>query len=110
MHGQLVRQLNAHQGRLKSRRPFVAAASKLLDSLSELNIRVKHWTKHKWNADYLESSSRAHAFIVEGIVEPGEEISFFDQVDFVKSFCYLGDVLKASGGSEAAATARTRIG
>ena len=26
----------------------------------------------------------------EGIVEPGEEISFFDQVDFVKSFCYLG--------------------
>ena len=26
----------------------------------------------------------------EGIVEPGEEISFFDQVDFVKSFCYWG--------------------
>ena len=29
----------------------------------------------------------------EGIVEPGEELSFFDQVDFVKSFCYLGDKL-----------------
>ena len=28
---------------------------------------------------------------MEGIVEPGEKISFFDQVDFVKSFCYLGD-------------------
>ena len=26
---------------------------------------------------------------MEGIVEPGEEISFFEQVDFVKSFCYL---------------------
>ena len=26
----------------------------------------------------------------EGIVEPGEELSFFDQVDFVKSLCYLG--------------------
>ena len=25
---------------------------------------------------------------IEGIAEPGEEISFFDQVDFVKSFCY----------------------
>ena len=25
----------------------------------------------------------------EGIVEPGEELSFFDLVDFVKSFCYL---------------------
>ena len=46
----------------------------------------------------------------EGIVKPGEEISFFDQVDFVKSCCYLGDRLNASGGSEAAVTARTRIG
>ena len=46
----------------------------------------------------------------EGIVEPGEEISFFDQVDFVKSFCYLADRLNASGESEAAVTVRTRIG
>ena len=46
----------------------------------------------------------------EGIVEPGEKISFFDQVDFVKSFCYLGDKLNVSGGSELAVTARTRIG
>ena len=46
----------------------------------------------------------------EGIVKPGEEISFFDQVHFVKSFCYLRDRLNASGGSEAAITARTRIG
>ena len=43
-------------------------------------------------------------------MEPGKEISFFDQVEFVKSFCYLGDRLNASGGSEAAVTARTRIG
>ena len=46
----------------------------------------------------------------EGIVEPGEKISFFDQVDFVMCVCYLGDRLNASGGSEAAITARTRIG
>ena len=46
----------------------------------------------------------------EGIVELGEELSFFDQVDFVKSFCYLRDRLNANGGSEAAVTARTRIG
>ena len=26
----------------------------------------------------------------KGIVEPGKEILFFDQVDCVKSFCYLG--------------------
>ena len=46
----------------------------------------------------------------EGIVEPGEKISFFDQIDFMKSFCYLVDRLNPSGGSEAAVTARTRIG
>ena len=45
----------------------------------------------------------------EGIMKPGEELSFFDQVDLVKSFYYLGDRLKASGGSEAAVTARMRI-
>ena len=31
-------------------------------------------------------------------------------METVKSFCYLGDRLNASGGSEAAVTARTRIG
>ena len=46
----------------------------------------------------------------EEIVKPGEEISFFDQVNFVKSFCYLGDRLNASGQNEAAVKARTRIG
>ena len=46
----------------------------------------------------------------EGIMEPSEELSFYDQADFVKSFCYLGDRLNASGRSEAAVTARTRVG
>ena len=46
---------------------------------------------------------------MKGIVEPGKEISFFDQVDFVKCFCYLGDRWNASGGSEAAVTASMRI-
>ena len=46
----------------------------------------------------------------EGIVEPDKEISFFDQVDFVKRFCYLGDRLNASHGSEATVTTRTRSG
>ena len=27
---------------------------------------------------------------MQGMVEQGEEISFFDQVNFVKSFCYWG--------------------
>ena len=37
---------------------------------------------------------------MEGMVEPDEELSFFDQVDFVKIFCCLGDRLNASGGCE----------
>ena len=63
LHGQLVGQQDAHLGRLRSRRPFVPAAWKLLGSLSELDIRVKQWTKHKWNVDYFESTSKVRAFI-----------------------------------------------
>ena len=51
------------RGHLRSRRPFVPAAWKLLDGVSEHDIRVKQWTKLKWNADYLESTSRFRAFI-----------------------------------------------
>ena len=51
LHGQLVWQQVAHQGRLRSRRPFVLATWKLLGSLFKLDIPVKQWTKHKWNAD-----------------------------------------------------------
>ena len=40
-HGQLVGQQDAHLGRLRSRRPFVPAAWKLLGGLSEPDIRVK---------------------------------------------------------------------
>ena len=63
LHGQLVGQQNAHLGRLRSRRLFVPAAWKLLDSLSKLDILVKQWTKHNLNTDYLESTSRVRAFI-----------------------------------------------
>ena len=56
LHGQLVGQQDAHLGRLRSRRPFVLAAWKLLGSLSKLDIHVKQRTKHKWNTNYLEST------------------------------------------------------
>ena len=46
----------------------------------------------------------------EEIVEPGKEISFFHQVDFVKSFSSLRDGRNASDGSEAAVTAKTKTG
>ena len=52
-----------NRGDLGQDPPFASAAWKLLNSLSELDIRMKQWTKHKWNADYLESTSRVRAFI-----------------------------------------------
>ena len=49
LHEQLVGKQNAHQGRLKSRRPFVPAAQKLLDSLPESDIRAAQWMDYVWN-------------------------------------------------------------
>ena len=63
LHGQLVGQHDAYLGKLRSKRPFMPAAWKLLDSLLELDIRVRQWTKQKCNADYLESTSRVRALI-----------------------------------------------
>ena len=45
---------------------------------------------------------------IKGIVEPDNKISFYDQVELVKSFCNLGDRVNAIGASEAAVTTRTR--
>ena len=47
---------------------------------------------------------------IKRIVEPEEEFLCHDQAELIKSYCYLGDRLNASSGSEAAMTARTRIG
>ena len=44
----------------------------------------------------------------DGLVEPVEE--WCEEVETVRGFCYLGDRLNASGGCEAAVTARARIG
>jgi len=46
--------------------------------------------------------------VTEGKVEPIDKIS--DEVMTAGAFCYLGDRMNASGGCEAARTARTRIG
>ena len=47
---------------------------------------------------------------VDGLVEPVEELC--EEVKTVRGFCYFGDRVNAiaSGGCEAAVTARARIG
>ena len=47
---------DGHRERLKSRRPFVPAARKLLQDLTELDICAAQWTDFKWNTEYSEIS------------------------------------------------------
>ena len=49
--------------RLKSRRPFVLAARKLLNSLSEMGVRAANWTNTKWDMEYSKSTSALHVLI-----------------------------------------------
>ena len=62
-HDHLVRPLDARQERLKSRRPFVPVAPKLLDNESELDILVGQRTDVTCNIVYLNSPSKLHNFI-----------------------------------------------
>ena len=46
---------------------------------------------------------------MKGIVEPAKELTFYDQVDLVKSFCHFGNRLNASGWSKVAEKAKPKI-
>ena len=97
---------------LKSKVDPCAKCGKRVMANSVMSRKCGKWVHGRCAKMKRANSTLAKGFVdtKEGIVEPGEELSFFDQVDFVKSFSYLGDRLNASGGSEAAVTARTKIG
>ena len=61
---------NGYRERLKSRRPFVPAARKLLQDLAELDIRAAQWTDFKWSTEYSECSSDLRAFIPRTSTRP----------------------------------------
>ena len=61
---------HGYRERLKSRRPFVPAARKLLQHLTELDIRAAQWTDFKWNTEYSECSSDLRAFILRSSTRP----------------------------------------
>ena len=56
--------------RLKSRRSFVPAARKLLDNLSEIDVRAAEWTNTKWDMEYSANASSFHAFIPKASSRP----------------------------------------
>ena len=61
---------HGYRERLKSRRPFVPAARKLLQDLTELDIRAAQWTDFKWSTEYSDGSSDIHAFIPRTSTRP----------------------------------------
>ena len=70
LHGQFHESHNACRERLKSRRSFVLAARKLLDSLSEMDVRAAQWTNSKWDMEYSANASSLHAFISKASSRP----------------------------------------
>ena len=102
---------------LQSKVDLRAKCGKKVMANSVMCTKCGKWVHSRCAKMKRVTSTLAKGFVCElyvytkkGIVEPGEELSFFDRVDFVKNFCYLGNRLNARGGSEAAVTARTRIG
>ena len=102
---------------LKSKVNPCAKCAKRVMANSVMCTKCGKWVHGRFAKMKRVALALAKGFVCElcvytkkGIVEPSEDLSFFDQVDFIKSFCYLGDRLNASGGSEAAVTPRTRIG
>ena len=67
-HGQLAGLPDVPRERLKSRRPFVPAARKLLNDLFKLDIRAAQWTNYRWSAEYCTRTSVLHVFISMGQV------------------------------------------
>ena len=61
---------DGHRERLKSRRPFVPAARKFLQDLTELDIHAAQWTDLKWSTEYSECSSDLRAFIPRESTRP----------------------------------------
>ena len=61
---------HGYRERLKSRRPFVPGARKLLQDLTELDIYLAQWTDFKWSTEYSECSSDLRAFILRTSTRP----------------------------------------
>ena len=63
LHDQLTEPQAASKERLKSRRPFVSAARKLLHNLFELGIRAVQWTNLTWDTEHSKSMSALGVYI-----------------------------------------------
>ena len=83
---------------LKSKVDPYAKCAKRVMANSVMCTKCGKWVHGRCTKMKRVTSALAKGFVCKlrvdtkkGIVEPGKEISFFDQVDFVKSFCFLGE-------------------
>ena len=86
---------------------FVLFCTKLYNGNSVMCTKCSKWARDRCAKKKRVTTTFSKSFFVSD--EPGKEILFFDQVEFVKSFRYLWNRLNASGRSEAVVIARTRI-
>ena len=70
LHELLAGSPDGYRERLKSRRPFVPVARKLLQDLTELDICADQWTDFKWSTEYSECSPDLCAFIPRTSTRP----------------------------------------
>ena len=70
LHGQFHESQDVCRERLKSRCSFVLAARKLLNSLSEMDVRAAQWTNTKWDMVYSANTSSLHVFIPKASTRP----------------------------------------
>ena len=63
LHDQLTEPQAASKETLKSRRPFVSVARKLLHSLFESGIRAAQWTNLTWDTEHSKSMSALGVYI-----------------------------------------------
>ena len=61
-HSALTLPSSANARRLKSRHPFVTAAQHLISS-SDNNIYAALWADHRWDAGWLDDTTRLRTFI-----------------------------------------------
>ena len=87
------------------------------ESHGQLGVVHKMWKLGSWQSAKIKRATARLAThfvclkckgIIEGTVDSIDKLC--DEVETANGFCYLGDRLNASGGCEAAVTARVRIG
>ena len=93
---------DAHRERLKSRRPFVSAAQRLLHDLSELDIHAAQWTDYKWSHGVLDEhiwSPCLHSQDYHQVDGNGPTQTIVGKAQPLEDWCWAFSVVHAQMGA-----------